>query len=121
MPPLEYAGEFYFINEEGAAILSHAYQPHYCDPDKVEAYQEQLRRIAKAKGIEYDEEQNAWEAAKEMRREEQWAVALKVPCRRCEEPAGKKCHRLDLRFRKTGELVETLNPHPERVEDAERS
>lgn len=119
-PPLEYAGEAFIIDERGAAIQVHTYRPHNCDPDKVEAWLTYQKRLAvlrgDTEGLRELTGMEAHNAARERDRENTWEHALKKPCPRCRALVGVKCHRLDQKFRKTGEMVESKNPHPERID-----
>lgn len=116
MPPLEYVGEVYVIDSGGAAIMVHAYRQHRCDPDKMEAWQEYLGKMDKLKGTTVLADMTAHEAARERDREARWEVALRKECIRCDAPAGERCRDMSARYRKTGEIVHTNNPHPERLE-----
>lgn len=116
-PPLEYAGNFYIIDESGAAIQVTGYKIHYCDPDRMEAWQERCRRIAEMQGGDMSKVETQVVAA-DMRREEQWEVALKVECETCEAKVNEKCHSMARTHRKNDEIVPVLNPHPRRLERA---
>lgn len=122
LPPLEYVGEVYLLEGQGrdkVGVQRHAYRLHICDPDRIIEWQDYQQRLAEAKGIEYvplSDGRAAYEAAREKDREEQWNMALKVACPRCDAPAGEKCRSQQRQHIKTGEIVETRNPHPARME-----
>lgn len=114
MPPLEYVGEVYLLEgkgEEKFGVQRHAYRIHNCDPDRIIEWQEYQFRLAEAKGETF----TPYAAARERDRESTWNMALKVPCPRCERDAGQKCISLSRHLIATGEIQETLNPHPARM------
>lgn len=115
LPPLEYVGEVYVIDSSGAAIQVHGYKRHLCDPEALTAWQDYLARLAEAKGESF----TPYEAARERDNELVWETALKVACEYCEAPKNVKCHSMQLRHRKTGEIVELRHPHPIRITRAE--
>lgn len=121
LPPLEFAGQAYIFGEDDAAILVNTYRPHNCDPDKVEAWQEYKARLAEIEARQVETPSpipsgmTDWEIAKQRREEEVWEDALKRKCPKCDAKKGVKCHKLDHKFKATGELVETKMPHSERI------
>ncbi len=120
MPPLEFIGQVYIIDESGHAFMTNAYQIHNCDPDKMEAWQEYQRRIAELKGdqesIEELDGRQVYQIARERERERVWELALTRPCRTCQADIGQRCISQSVHLRRTGEIKETLNPHPSRLE-----
>ena len=125
MPPLEYVGEVFLIEgvtrEDKTAVQRHAYRLHICDPDRIIEWQDYMRRLAEAKGMSVEELNSFggashYEAAREKESEENWNMALMVSCTRCDAPKGEKCRSLATKHIKTGEIVETRNPHPVRLE-----
>ena len=117
-PPLEYAGQAFIIDERDVAIMVHTYKPHMCDPDKMLAwqeYQEKVAAIKERRSVELDEP--AWKIAKERNHELTWEDALTRECPRCGVPAGEGCRSLLPRYKKSGEIVHTKNPHIERLSE----
>lgn len=116
-PPLEYAGQVFIIDERDVAIMVHSYRPHRCDPDKMVAWQEYQEKIAAIKERKVpDLDMSPWQIKKERDLDATWEAALKVPCPRCEVPAGEKCRSLLKQHVKTGEIVHVKNPHTARIE-----
>lgn len=113
MPPMEYAGEGYVRDKDGAAQYHHIYRLHNCDPDAILEWRDYQQRLAAAKGEEY----TPYDAARERERENLWEIALTVACRRCNRLPGEKCVSLSQQKVKAGIEEETKNPHPERIED----
>lgn len=117
LPPLEYAGEVYVIDEGGSAIQMHGYRMHRCDPQKVIEWQTYIEQMKDLKGDDsYEGRINYRQAASERNRDEQWEIALKVECPKCELDPGMKCCSLKKQYRESGELIELRWPHPERTE-----
>lgn len=114
LPPMEYAGEVYIQDDNGAAKRVHAYRMHLCDPEAIVAWQDYKQRLAEAKGEEFTD----YAAARERDREEIWEIALGVACRVCHMLPGERCVSQATRLKKTGKIIETKNPHPARIEDA---
>lgn len=118
MPPLEFAGHFYIITESGNAIWTSVYRRHNCDPDKIEAWQEYTAKIAALKESTPNLPSSAWAVARERRREDTNKIANTVKCPSCEAPVGHQCYNRTV-LKKTGEIVETRNPHPARLTKAQ--
>lgn len=120
VPPLEFAGQAYVIDENGVAHTVTTYTSHKCDPDKVRDWADYLRRLALAKDETPIEADNVklWAAKRQRDNEQAWEVAITTECPRCDASIGAKCHNISAMFRKTGEIVELKNPHPERIEKA---
>jgi hypothetical protein len=119
-PPIEFAGHFFILTEDGKAVYTACYRRHECDPEKIEAWQAYQRRIAELKNSEPEQPKNMWEVARARRREEASKLANAVACPSCGADVGQQCmNRTTLK--KTGEVAPTLNPHPERLRLAEEN
>ena len=118
MPPLQFVGQYFVFGEDDAAIRMNCYESHRCDPDAMEAWQIYKARLAELQANQPSVVQGMtnWEIRREQQRDQTWEDALTRACPKCEAEIGVKCHRLDQRFHKTGEMVECKNPHPERLE-----
>jgi len=110
---MELAGEGYVIDDEGNLVFKNIYRVHMCDPDAVVAWARYKEQLAEAKGEEVDD----YEAIKTKNQDEQWEIALLVACRKCHMLPGEKCVSQQKRLQKTGEIVNTAWPHPDRLED----
>lgn len=118
-PPMEYAGTV-MVNIDGKMIETTGYRPHRCDVDKVIAWQEYVEKMAEVKGPDsFEAGLNLYAIARERDREERWAQALTIDCSVCDAEAGVKCMNLTI-AKRTGDVVEVLNPHPARLEAAFR-
>lgn len=116
MPPMEFAGQAYVI-EGGIATEVSTYRMHRCDPVKVVAWQEYIQTMAELKGPNsFESEINLYQAARLREREEAWAIAMTVDCDKCSAVVDEKCYSRAQHHVKSGELVETTNPHPSRLE-----
>ncbi len=118
-PPLEYIGEVFILSGKGREKIGkqeHGYRVHACDPDRIVEWQDYQFRLAEAKGEDY----TPYAAAREKENEEMWNQVLHVECPRCKRPVGEKCISLARHLLKTGEIQETRNPHPARIEAFER-
>lgn len=120
VPPLEFAGHAYIIDENGIARSVTTFSSHRCNPDKVREWADYLRKLALAKDESPVESDNVvlWEAKKQRDSEQAWKVAITTECSTCEARIGAKCHNISARFRKTGEILELKNPHPARLDQA---
>lgn len=120
LPPMEFVGQFYAADADGVGVVQNCYRPHVCDPDVMEDWLNRMRRLAELQGdqdsVEEISGRQAWALAREREREKTWEIALKVDCPRCLQPKTQKCISMAQTHRKTGEMVELLNPHPERLE-----
>lgn len=122
MPPLEFVGNHFIIqqdeNGDSVAVQVSTYEIHNCDPDKMLAWQEYQKKIAKLKGSAPNVEtgMSNWQMARERDREATWTQALKIPCSRCGVKKGKRC--IDLAKHKRGIKAETKNPHLSRLEES---
>ena len=116
-PPMEFAGTYFIIDNDGYGQEVHAYRPHRCDPEKVEAWQEYLLKMTDLKGPEsYEAKQSMHHLARERDREFAWESAFKVICPKCEAEVDERCISMSVHLRKTGEVTHTKNPHPQRLE-----
>lgn len=130
LPPLQVVGEGLMVID-GVGHRGPIYQVHRCDPDKIIEWAQYQRDLAAAKATVGDMPEPVLHAAQTQRqrdnyaerqqvREEQWEVALQVPCRTCERPYGFKCLNMT-ELRRTGEEVETRWPHDSRFEDGQKA
>jgi hypothetical protein len=119
LPPMEFAGQFY-VKIDGVGTIANCYRPHICDPDVMEDWLNRQARLAELRGdaeaMEEIDGRQAWALAREREREKSWEIALKVDCPRCLQPKDEKCISMAQTHRKTGEMVELRNPHPDRLE-----
>lgn len=119
MPPMEFAGPVYVLEDNGSVVERTAYRVHRCDPEKVVAWQEYISTMAELKGPDsYEGEVNMYAAARERERQEVWEIALLVNCDKCGANADEKCRKMSQHLVKTGEIVEARHPHPVRLEAA---
>lgn len=109
LPPLEFAGHYWLIGEDGVGYQTPTFKQHECDPDQMEKWQERLRRIQELE-LEFETPDAATHmAAREQRRDEINLPSLKVKCDRCGQPKGKMC--LNLHELKRGREVECRYTH----------
>ena len=112
-PPLEYAGQAYIFTAENGAVYVPTYQRHYCDPERIKLWQEELKRVAQV-----EEEDKERKSDYEEVKRRAWEKALIKKCPKCSAKKKKHCINLAVLKRK-GEELSTKWPHPERyVEDA---
>jgi hypothetical protein len=115
MPPMEYAGEGYWIDADMVGHGAHFYQPHVCDPAQVEAWVERLQRIADATGDSTKlDEVNIRQARNEANQESARAAAEKYDCSQCGAQVGHPC--ISMSNKKQGGGKPTKWPHPVRLE-----
>jgi hypothetical protein len=116
MPPMELAGEGYIIDPEDKSgmhlVWRYIYRPHMRDPAAVIEWQRYQEQLSEAKG----EEVGVYEAVKTRSQDEQWDVALLVACTKCHMLPGERCVSQQKHLQKTGEIINTNWPHPERLE-----
>ena len=117
MPPMEYMGEGFWVDEEMVGHHAHFYQAHVCDPDQVEKWHERLERIAEVTGDEHDAQRLAEVDVRAARRqadqESARAAARKFACPTCDARKNHNC--ISKASTKQGGGKETLWPHPARL------
>lgn len=123
MAPLEYVGHAFIIidagNGEQSATEMATYRPHHCDPEKMLAWQEYLVKVAavKAKATKIPNEvlkdPKIWKAARNRNQETARVESMVIPCPTCNAVIGVPCLNISI-FKKTGEVVPTVMPHPKR-------
>lgn len=113
MPPMEYAGEGYWVDSEMVGHGAHFYQPHVCDPAQVEAWIARLQRIADATGDSTKlDEIDIRAARKQADQESARKAAEKYDCDQCGAVAGKPCLS---KAKGQGLGNPTKWPHPDRL------
>lgn len=113
-PPLEFHGFYYIVDESGSAIEVTTYQPHICDPERMKKYQDRIAQVAKQRAPKKSKLLSPeYEAARQVRRDDNWKIALKVECETCGAKPRSKC-----RSKNFGKI--TLNPHPARIAEGMR-
>jgi len=113
LPPLEYAGEL-FVIENGTATQHHGYRVHLCDPQRIIEWKEYQEQLASAKGEEY----TPYAAAREKELDELWAFVEGVACPTCDVSEG-KCISQSRHLKSTGEVRNVRSPHQSRIDHAE--
>jgi hypothetical protein len=115
MPPMEYAGEGFWIDAEMVGHGAHFYRPHVCDPAQVEAWIARLERIAQVTGDSADlDEVNMREARNQANQESARAAAEKYECNQCGAQVGHPCISQAKGVSTAGKP--TKWPHPRRLE-----
>lgn len=118
MPPMEFAGGAYIKGDDGEAIEVVTYRPHICDPDKVEAWIERLRRMGELTGDTSELDSTvARQAAREREQEAARKLAETINCDVCGSVGGTPC--VSLSSKKQGGGTPTKWPHPQRLELAQ--
>lgn len=129
LPPLEFAGEAFILtkNEDGDGDYTGAevstYRVHFCDPEKVVAWQEYKEKLASIESAKTTERvalvMSDRLIAKQRDIELAWDEVHGVPCPKSDYClTDGKCCNLSKVLSNGGEFVATIWPHPERVEAA---
>lgn len=116
LPPLEYAGTVY-VEIDGKGEEHHGYRQHRCDPDKMDAWIEYLRKKGEITGDMSElDSVNVRVSANERSAEAAREYAQHEHCPSCDANIGKPC--VNLAAKKKGEVVEIKWPRPSRLERA---
>lgn len=117
LPPLEYADEGYWVDDEMVGHRVHFYKPHVCDPEQVEKWHARLERIAEVTGDAGDAERLAAVDIRAARRqadqESARRAAQKFSCPQCKAKKNYPC--LNQSKGAEGFGKPTLWPHPGRL------
>lgn len=118
MPPMEYKGEGFWIDEDMVGHHVHIYGPHVCDPDEVAKWQDRLERIAEVTGDPEDIQRVADVDLRAARRqadqESARAAARKFTCPACDAKKNHDCVNRS-KGKNPGAGKPTLWPHPARL------
>ena len=118
-PPLEAVGQALIVTEQDGEPVSayvSIYKEHRCDPEKMLAWVEYQERLAEIKertgGHTPDTGMSAYQIKAQQLNEENWQIAMLVPCPICDAKLDEYC--FNLTERKKGNEVAIRNPHQKR-------